>query len=106
MEKFLRSTPGKLSLVPGIKEDGANEKIFMSHGIETSSQLFAVFMFGLIEIDKSLADESVSVELTDRFYAFLKNLGVNSHRNTIVEAVARKVNTWVPGVYDAQAYEC
>ena len=62
------------------------------HGICTVSQLFAHVMFGR-------APQSVA--MTDTFYERLAELGINGiNRGHVVEAVATKVNTWVPGVYD------
>ncbi len=39
-------------------------------------------------------------QMCDSMYDFLKELGINAHRSTIVKAVAEKLNVWIPGLYD------
>ena len=45
-----------------------------------------------------------SVEHCDKFWYWLKQKGVNSFRGGIVRAIAEKVNTFMAGLYDEDAY--
>lgn len=38
-----------------------------------------------------------SVEHCDKFWYWLQSKGINSNRSGIVNAIAEKVNTWIPG---------
>jgi len=46
-----------------------------------------------------------SVEHCEKFWFWLQFVGVSSHRSAIVRAIAEKVNTMMPGIYDASAYD-
>jgi len=46
-----------------------------------------------------------SVEHMEKFWWYLKQKGISSHRSGIVRAIAEKVNTMLPGIYDASEYE-
>jgi hypothetical protein len=66
--------------------------------IETTFQLFGKFL--------SLKGVGVdAVEHTDRFFYWLKHIGINANRATIVKAVAEKLNLQFPGIYDENAYD-
>ena len=39
----------------------------------------------------------------DRFYGWLAELHIDSHRAGICMAVAEKANSWVPGVFDRES---
>lgn len=38
-----------------------------------------------------------TVEHCDKFWYWLQSKGINSNRSAIVNAIAEKVNTWIPG---------
>lgn len=40
------------------------------------------------------------VEHCDKFWYWLQSKGINSNRSGIVNAIAEKVNTWIPGEED------
>jgi hypothetical protein len=46
-----------------------------------------------------------TVEHCDRFWYWLKDVGIVSHRSGVVNAIAEKCNTWIPGIYDSDQYE-
>ena len=45
------------------------------------------------------------IEHTQKFWEYLKNRGIASHRSAIVKAVAEKCATMFPDIYDANEYE-
>ncbi len=46
-----------------------------------------------------------SEEHCQKFWHWLQYVGISSHRSAIVKAVAEKMNTMLPGIYDASAYD-
>lgn len=96
IEEFIRAPLSRdLETIPGVAE--GNAKIFREDGIETPQQLVAVYLALSGGTDNS-------VDLSDRFYYWLQSIGINSSRSTIVEVIARKSNSWIPGIYDGDAY--
>jgi hypothetical protein len=45
-----------------------------------------------------------TVEHMERFWFFLQEKGISSHRSGIVRCIAEKVNGMMPGIYDASQY--
>ena len=45
-----------------------------------------------------------SMEHMERFWHWLKNKGIKSHRSAIVKAIGEKINSMIPGIYDASIY--
>jgi hypothetical protein len=45
------------------------------------------------------------VEHCDRFWYWLKDVGIDSTRSGVVLAIAEKCNHWIPGIYDSDQYE-
>ena len=45
-----------------------------------------------------------SVEHCDRFWYWLKDIGINSNRSGIVRAIAEKMDTIFPSIYDGACY--
>mmetsp|Transcript_4037 Transcript_4037/g.5670 ORF Transcript_4037/g.5670 Transcript_4037/m.5670 type:complete len:123 (-) Transcript_4037:275-643(-) len=89
-----------LQQVPGIGP--ANERILgEAEGedkVETTHQLIGKFL--------SLKGKDVTpVEHCDMFWHWLAKVGVNAGRNNVVLAIAEKCEVFVPGVYDASAYQ-
>ena len=90
-----------LSKVPGIGEK-ASEKL--AEGDDDNDKVTTTYQ--LIGKYLSLMGEGIDcVEHHDRFWYWLKEKGVNSHRSGIVQCIAEKVSTWVPGLYDPGMYE-
>lgn len=96
---FLRLPVGEsLESVPGIGP--ANAKILGQgdDAIHTVHQLIGKFL--------SFKGKGVTpTEHCDAFYLWLQAKGVNAGRNNIVLAIAEKVEVFIPGVYDAAAYD-
>lgn len=82
----VQTTSEGLRDIPGIKE--ANEKALTERGITTKTQLIVWL----------LTRASHSVAMRDGFYAELVKLGVNNHRNDVVDCLAAKVDALVLGV--------
>lgn len=98
---------GDLSEVPGIGpaaiaklkegDDGPDK-------ITNTYQLFGKFLMlkgpghdGEIQVEP--------IEHTEKFWQYLKNRGISSHRSAIVRAIAEKSATFFSGIYDANDYE-
>eukprot|EP00594_Rhizosolenia_setigera_P003134 CAMPEP_0178956048 /NCGR_PEP_ID=MMETSP0789-20121207/9985_1 /TAXON_ID=3005 /ORGANISM="Rhizosolenia setigera, Strain CCMP 1694" /LENGTH=113 /DNA_ID=CAMNT_0020637829 /DNA_START=173 /DNA_END=514 /DNA_ORIENTATION=+ len=51
-------------------------------------------------------DEKVdSLEHMEKFWQYLASRGISSHRSAIVKAIAEKMNSFLPGIYDPEQYE-
>eukprot|EP00752_Nemacystus_decipiens_P005202 g4721.t1 len=105
LAEFIRSAiTGEITEVPGIAERGA-EILAEGEGddvVTNTYQLIGKFL-ALRGPDKG--DHEVdSVEHCDKFWYWLQAKGINSNRSGIVNAIAEKVNTWIPGIYDADSY--
>jgi hypothetical protein len=44
-------------------------------------------------------------DVCNAFYGFLAEAGISSHRSTVVQAVAEKLNVFIPGLYDSSSFE-
>ncbi|CAM9808718.1 unnamed protein product [Pylaiella littoralis] len=106
LAEFIRSAvTGDITEVPGIATRGA-EILAEGEGDErvtNTYQLIGKFL-ALRGPDKGDDHEVDSVEHCDKFWYWLQAKGINSNRSGIVNAIAEKVNTWVPGIYDADIY--
>lgn len=79
--------------VPGITKAGA--RILRKAGVETTFQLLGK---GL-----DCRTEGGDTRTTcDAFYRWLKEAGINSHRNTVVRGVMEKLNTMMDGMYNEE----
>ena len=92
---------GDLEQVPGIGP--ANVKLLAATDrvpdkVETTYQLIGKFL-------SLKAAGTTCVEHCDMFYYWLQAKGVNAGRNNIVLAIAEKCEVFLPGCYDAAAYE-
>jgi len=82
---------GDLSEIPGIGPI-AKERL-AEQDITTSFALIGKFL--------SLKGEGVSTrEHCDKFFIWLRDTGISSHRNGIVRCIAEKVDTMFPGIYN------
>lgn len=96
VKKFVESRLSKdLKNIPGVGKK--NAIILREDGIEAPVQLIAVYLAISGETDDT-------VDMSNMFYNWLQDIGVNSNRNTIVQVVAKKANSWMPGIYDGDAY--
>eukprot|EP01041_Mallomonas_annulata_P004995 gene4995-9988_t len=97
LSEFLHAPiTGDLTEVPGIGPSAKAKLI--DNGVGTTFALFGKFL--------TLKDsESVeSVEHCDRFWYWIKEIGINSHRSAVVRAVAEKLDVMFPGIYDGNCY--
>ena len=98
---------GDLTEVPGI---GPKTKELLSEcdegpdRITNTYQLFGKFLMlkGPGHGDEIQVD---TFEHTQKFWEFLKNRGIVSHRSAIVRAIAEKSATFFNGIYDANDYD-
>ena len=50
-------------------------------------------------------DEKVGSQMhMEKFWYWLQDKGITSHRSAIVKSIAEKMNNMMPGIYDASAY--
>jgi hypothetical protein len=99
---FLRATPsGELLEVPGV--GNANKALLIKAGITSTHQLLAKFLsFKGFNGDGSRVQ---CVEHCDMFYSWLKEIGISSHRSTLVCAIAEKTNNSYAGIYDPNLFD-
>lgn len=85
---------GPLTQVPGIGVAAVTK--LNAAGITTTFQLLGTFL--------SFKGEGATVRtVCDGMYQYLKEVGIAAHRSTIVKALAEKLNTWIPGLYEESA---
>ena len=96
LAEYLRAdVDADLRSIPGVGPK-AVEKL-NARGITTTFQLIGQFLM--------LKDEGVGpVEHCDRFWYWLKDVGIDSHRSGIIQCIAEKLDTMFPGIYDGSAY--
>ncbi|CAM9138687.1 unnamed protein product [Phaeothamnion confervicola] len=106
LAEFIRSPiTGDITEVPGIA-DGARTKLAAGEGDDKVTNTYQLIGKFLALKGPDSKDHKVdSVEHCDKFWYWLQSKEVNSHRSGIVNAIAEKVNTWMPGTYDADAFE-
>jgi hypothetical protein len=95
-------TEPDLTTVPGIGPAGV--KALAAEGITNTYQLFGKYLMlkGPGDGDEIEVDP---LEHAEKFWYYLKNAGIKSHRSAIVKAIAEKSATFFAGIYDANAYE-
>lgn len=103
LDEFVqRDITGNLEEVPGIGPAAvkklAEPDAAGNPGITTTYQLIAAYL-GLKDKDCD------PVAHTDVFWYWLKEKGVSSHRSGIVQCIAKKCNSFLPGLYDPSMYE-
>jgi len=100
METWRTSTvTGALSDVPGIGPKTIEKLKNCTANITNFYQLFGAYL-----ALKGPEDESNEVtvgELNQKFWYYLKAIGIVSHRSAIVLALSEKASSFFPGFYDA-----
>ncbi|CAM9968963.1 unnamed protein product, partial [Heterosigma akashiwo] len=91
LAEFLRSAiTGRIDEVPGVGNSAKGKLAESDEKIETTYQLIAKYL--------ALKGEEVDcIEHCERFWLWLKSVGINSYRSGIVLSIAEKVNTMMPG---------
>ncbi|CAM9665285.1 unnamed protein product, partial [Choristocarpus tenellus] len=83
--------------VPGIAE-GARKRLADGEGDDCVTNTYQLVGKFLSLRGPDIDGEKVDcVEHCDKFWYWLQSKGINSHRSGIVNAIAEKVNTWIPG---------
>lgn len=106
MNEFLRGQlSGDLQEVPGI---GPAAKKKLGEGdvdgdvVTNTFQLVGKFLMLKGPDD---GDEKVGTrEHMEKFWYWLQEKGISSHRSGIVRCIAEKMNAMMPGIYDASEY--
>jgi hypothetical protein len=89
---------GDLAQVPGIGEK-AKEKL-AARNVANTWQLCGTYL-----TLKGPEDEATDPAVhNDKFWYWLKDAGITSHRSAIVVAIAEKMAQTFPGIYDPTAY--
>lgn len=94
---FIRAPiTGDLSEVPGIGDSA----------ILALSEVEVDTTFALMGKYLMLKQKDVEpIEHAERFYLWLKSIGINSHRCAIVTSISEKMNITFVGIYDPDSYE-
>lgn len=89
-EFLLSDIDEEITTIPGIGE--SSKALLKEVDIETSYQLFGQFLM-------LKASGSTTQEHCDAFWFWLKDVGINSYRSGIIETIAEKLETSMPGIY-------
>jgi hypothetical protein len=100
LSDFLRAQiTGDLQEVPGIGP--ANEKLLKDAGIQNTYQLIGKYL----EMKRSENGTLIGAQKhCDDFWKYLQGIGVRSYRSGIILSLGEKVNTLLPGLYDASEF--
>uniref|UniRef100_A0A7S2R0A3 Uncharacterized protein n=1 Tax=Eucampia antarctica TaxID=49252 RepID=A0A7S2R0A3_9STRA len=106
MTDFLRSQiTGDVTEVPGI---GPAAKRALAGGDDESDRITNTFqLIGKFLMLKGPDEDDMKIdcmEHMEKFWYWLKQKGIKSHRSAIVKAIGEKINTMIPGIYDASIY--
>jgi hypothetical protein len=98
---------GDLNEVPGIGPAAIRKLAEADEGpnkITNTYQLFGAFLMlkGPGHGEETMVEP---VEHTEKFWQFLKNRGISSHRSAVVRCIAEKSATFFNGIYDANEYD-
>ena len=93
LAEFIRAPiTGDLKEIPGLGPKGIEKLADGDEPITTTYQLIGKYLM--------LKDDTTdSVEHCDKFWYWLKAKGIDSHRSGLVNALAEKVNIFLPGTY-------
>ena len=107
MEQW-RTTPisGDLNEVPGIGPAAIKMLADADEGENKITNTYQLFGKYLMLKGPDDGDNKVeSMEHCEKFWHFLKNRGIKSHRSAIVKAIAEKAATFFANIYDANDYD-
>lgn len=105
MAEFQRTRlTGDLSEVPGIGP-AAIKKLAEGEDDDKITNTFQLIGKFLMLKGPDEDEEKVTTrEHMEKFWYFLQEKGISSHRSGIVRCIAEKVNGMMPGIYDASEY--
>ncbi|GMH53566.1 hypothetical protein TrLO_g206 [Triparma laevis f. longispina] len=102
---FYRSPfTGDITEVPGIGPAAAKSLAAGEADDKITNSFQLVGKFLALKGPDSDGHKVESVEHMEKFWYFLQEKGIKAHRSAIVNAIAEKMNTMMPGIYDADAY--
>ncbi|RLN95658.1 hypothetical protein BBJ28_00025621 [Nothophytophthora sp. Chile5] len=111
---FLRAPlTGDLTEVPGIGKAAVGKLGTAEEGedaVENTFQLIGKFLMLKVGTCRGNSDDNDDGLLDcsahcDAFWFWLKSKGITAYRSGIVMAIAEKVNTMLPGIYDAAEFQ-
>jgi hypothetical protein len=94
---------GNLVDVPGIGPAAIGKLANCDDQITNSYQLFGKYL--MLKGPDSDEHSVDCVEHSEKFWHFLKSIGIVAHRSAIVKAIAEKAAGFFPGIYDANYYD-
>jgi len=97
---------GDLTDIPGIGPAAVKKLRAIEPEEEKITNTFQ--LIGKFLMLKGPNDDEHKVETRehlDKFWYFLSDINISSHRSGIVKAIAEKVNQMMPGIYDAAEYD-
>ena len=103
LDEFVqRAIGGNLDEVPGIGPAAviklAQPDVNGNPGITTTYQLIGAYL-------ALKGQDCDPVAHNDVFWYWLKEKGISAHRSGIVQCIAKKCNSFMPGLYDPSMYE-
>ncbi|KAH7491938.1 hypothetical protein PRIC1_002591 [Phytophthora ramorum] len=106
---FLRAPlTGDLTEVPGIGKAAVTKLGSSEDGEDVVSNTFQLIgKFLMLKENSDDNDDGVidCAAHCDAFWFWLKSKGITAYRSGIVMAIAEKVNTLLPGIYDAGEFQ-
>ena len=106
MAEFQRGKlTGDLSEIPGIGPAAIRKLADTEDDDEKITNTFQ--LIGKFLMLRGPDDEENKVttrEHMEKFWYYLQEKGISSHRSGIVRCIAEKVNSMMPGIYDASEY--
>ncbi|KAE8908991.1 hypothetical protein PF005_g6168 [Phytophthora fragariae] len=106
---FLRAPlTGDLTEVPGIGKAAVTKLGDAKEGEEAVDNTFQLIgKFLMLKANSDDNDDGVitCAQHCDAFWFWLKSKGITAYRSGIVMAIAEKVNTMLPGIYDAAEFQ-
>lgn len=100
---FLRAPlTGDLTEVPGIGINACRKLI--NHNINNTFQLIGKFLSLKSNSDDTDDGLITCVEHCDAFWHYLNSIDIRAYKSGIVMAISEKVNTMLPGIYDAAEF--
>jgi|EP00550_Attheya_septentrionalis_P001741 hypothetical protein len=105
-QNFVRGNiTGVITEVPGIGPKAA-EKLAASDDtddrITNTYQLIGKFL--MLKGPDDDENKVASMQHMEKFWYYLKERGIASHRSAIVKAIAEKMNMFIPGIYERDCY--
>lgn len=94
---------GDLNEVPGIGPAAVKKLAEGDDSVTNTYQLFGKFL--MLKGPDSDGHKVESFEHMEKFWHWLANKGISSHRSAIVKAIAEKTATFFKDIYDANQYD-